>query len=290
MKALLICPSTRSSVELLGQTSPLANFPLLGQSLLEYWFSHLACSGVKEICVLAHDGPAEIQRLVGDGARWGVKAKVLEESRELTPAQALLKHERELESNTASQAIFVLDHFPGKSELPLFTSYQDFFTAVREWMPNAISPDRVGVREAQPGVWVGLQSHIAPTACLRAPCWIGKSSFVGDRCTIGPNAVLEDGAFIEPDTTVTESIVSAHTFVGRFTELVGSMALGNHLINWATGACTVIPDPFVMCALRRPAPSRTAKWLARLAELYSGEKEEDHALAKQLLMHKGRQG
>jgi len=290
MKALLICPSARDSVQLLEQTIPLSNLPLLGQSLLEYWCSHLACSGVKEICVLAHDRPAEVQRMVGEGARWGVKAKVLEESRELTPAQALLKHERELDStNTASQTIFVLDHFPGKSELPLFTSYEDFFTAVRDWIPNAISPDRVGVREAQPGVWVALQSHVAPTARLQAPCWIGKSVFVGARCVLGPNAVLEEGAFIEPDTTITESIVSAHTFVGRFTELTGSMALGNHLVNWATGSVTVIPDPFVMCALRRPTQFRTAKWLARLAELYSGEKEEGHALAKHLLMHKGRQ-
>jgi hypothetical protein len=101
---------------------------------------------------------------------------------------------------------------------------------------------------------------------------------------------LEDGAFIEPDSTITESVVSAHTFVGRFSEIVGSIALGNNLINWSTGSVAIIPDPFVLCALRRPAPSRPAKWLARLAELYAGDKEEDHSLAKQLLMNKGGQG
>jgi len=290
MKAMLICPSARPAVQLLERTAALSTVPLLGESLLEHWFSHLACSEVKEITVLADNGAEEVRRIIGNGARWGVKAKVIEESRELTPAQALLKHERELEPNTPSQGIFVLERFPGESQLPLFTSYNDLFIAVRDWMPRAISPDRVGVREVEPGVWVGQQSHIAADAQLHPPCWIGKSAFVGARCVIGPNAILEDGAFVEPDTSIAESLVSPHTFIGRFTELAGSIALGNHLINWSTGSFTVIPDPFVMCGLKRAAPFRTANWLARLVELYSGEREEDHELAKQLLMHKGRQG
>ena len=201
----------------------------------------------------------------------------------------MLKYEKEIEAGSAQHGISVLEYFPGQPQLPLFTDYAAYFAAIQAWMPRAITPDRVGVRELQPGVWVARQSHISPEAQLHAPCWVGKSVFAGARAVIGPNVVLEDGAFIEPDAVIKQSLIGAHTFVGRFSEIADSIALGNHLINWKTGAAAKVPDPFVLCALRRPPRPRTAKWLARLAEIYSGNKEEDHVLAKELLMNKGGQ-
>src|SRR5689334_24946217 len=113
MRRLLICPSERSPVPFLSQAQPLASLPVLGQSLLEYWLSALAVEGVTHVSILAHDRPERVQELVGNGERWGLQAAVQKESRELTPAEALLKHADFLGAAADTQAIAVLDHFPG---------------------------------------------------------------------------------------------------------------------------------------------------------------------------------
>src|SRR5215475_11322294 len=112
MKVLLICPSNRTSAPLLAESTPLAARPLLGQSVLEYWLAHIACSGAKEALVLADDRPDYIRAIAGTGARWGLSVTVIEESRELTPAQALLKYDKDLDPHFSQDKIIVLDHFP----------------------------------------------------------------------------------------------------------------------------------------------------------------------------------
>src|SRR5204863_6314722 len=150
MKRLLICPSGRTDVSILAESAPLSNVPLLGQSLLEYWLSYMSSSGVKEVSILADDRPEKVRALVGTGARWGLMLNVIEESRELTAAQCLLKYGKELDPATPQDGITVLDHFPGAPQLPLFSSYSHCFQAVHAWMPHANLPDRVGVRELRP--------------------------------------------------------------------------------------------------------------------------------------------
>jgi NDP-sugar pyrophosphorylase family protein len=286
MKVLLICPSERAAVGLLAERVPLCVVPLLGQSLLEYWLTHLAGSGVKQVMILASDRPEQVVAMTGHGERWGLTVTVVEESRELTPAQALLKYEKELDPATAQRCIAVLDYFPGLPEFPLFTSYQALFSALQAWMPKARTPDRVGVREVQPGVWVGLHSHLSPQAKLAAPCWIGRNVFVGAHALLGPATIVEDGAFIEPAATIAHSVVGPDTFVGRLAELANSVAWGSTLINWQTGSLTKVPDPFLLCALRQPRPPHSPGWFARLSELYSRNKADVHLLWKHFLMNK----
>ncbi len=287
MKTILICPSERPEVKALSRTAPLAAVPLLGQGLLEYWLSHLALSGVKQVLVLAHDRPEQIADIVENGARWGLDAKVVIEPREPTGSQVLLKYATELDPVPAPNSITVLDHFPGRPELPLFGGYAQLFAALREWMPQAITPDRVGIRQVQPGVWVGLHSHVAPGAKLVAPCWIGRHVFVGANAVLGPHTVVEDRSMIEPAAELAGSWIGCDTFVGRFSRIVSSLAWGNTLVNWQTVSVTQVADPFLLCALRRPRPARKAGWLARLAELYSrGSKEEVYVPWKQLPLNK----
>jgi NDP-sugar pyrophosphorylase family protein len=261
---------------------------MLGQSVLEYWLTELACSGINQVLILADDRPEQISAMAGTGARWGLAAKVVAESSELSPAQALLKYEQELDPATAQNGIVVLDHFPGLSQLPLYQSYSRWFSALHHWMPRAKTPDRIGVREARPGVWTGLHCHISPEAQLHAPCWIGKNAFIGKEAVVGPGTIIEDGAFIEPKAAVTASYVGPDTFVGQYAAISNSIALGNRLINWQTGASTSVADTFLLCALRRPQWSHANGWLGRMADLYSRNKEEAQMLWKHLLL--GKQG
>ena len=301
MKSLLICPSERPSVRLLSETMPLATVPMLGESLLEYWLSWSALSGVKQVLISAHDRPDEVRSVVGDGARWGLAVKVIAESRELTPAEALLKYGTELGQGLPRNAIALLDHFPPLSQpaapnatagkeasLPgsLFSSYADWFAAMLAWAPRALTPDRVGVHELRPGVWVGLHCRISRGAKLQAPCWLGKNVRVGAGATIGPEAIVEDGAVIETAATIQQSYVGQETLVGEFTQIAHSVAWGERLIDTRAGSVARVADPFVLCSLRRPARQRAPDWLGRLSDLYLRNKEEAHELWKQLVMNK----
>jgi NDP-sugar pyrophosphorylase family protein len=284
MGALLICPSERPSVRLLAETVPLAAVPALGQSLLEYWLVHLAASGIKEVTILADDRPEQIRAIAGDGARWGLKAVVISESRELTSAQVLLKYQTA--SDPSCNFIQTLDHFPGREQWPLFTSYAGWFEGVQAWMPHAKTADRVGVHEISPGIWTGFHAHISPSAQIHAPCWIGQHVFVGEGAVLGPGTVIEDGSFIERSAEISQSYVGAHTFVGRFSEIKDSVAWGNTLLNLKTGSFAKVPDPFMLCALRQPRSASSGGWFTRLADLYARNKEEVQMLWKQLVMNK----
>ena len=286
MKALLICPSERDPVKFLAEPMPLCNVPLLGQNIIEYWLASLATSGVTSVTILAHDRPEEIRAVSGRGERWGLQVQVIDESRELTPAQALIKYEEQLKPSPLQNGIVVLDHFPGLPEYPLFNSYQDCFEAMQQWLPRALTPDRVGIHEVRPGVWTSIHSQISPAAELRAPCWVGNKAFVGPRAVLGPNAIVEDGCFIESDVEIVGSYVGRDTFVGRYSELSSSLAWGNTLINYNSGSITKVPDPFLLCALRKPTKVGSESWLFRISQLYVRNKEEVHLLWKHLLMDK----
>jgi NDP-sugar pyrophosphorylase family protein len=286
MKALLICPANRPSVGMLDKEIPLSNISLLGQTLLEYWLTYLASSGVRQVTILACDRPEYVEAITGDGARWGLSARVIVESRELTPAQALLKYESELNAAPLPNGITTLDHFPGQSQTSLFDSYATFFNSLLAWMPFARTPDRVGVREWRPGIWTGLHSHISPDATLQAPCWIGSKVFVGAGAIIGPHTVIEDGSFVEPAAEITHSFVGPDTFVGRYSELRDSVAWGSWLANWRTNSATIVPDAFVLCALRQPRRLQANGFLARVLERYSRNKEELQLFWKHFLMNK----
>lgn len=265
MKTILICPAERPEVPLLSAETPLAVAPALGEGLVEYWLSHLACAGVKEVVVLANDRPEEVRKVVDNGSRWGLTAVVKEEPRELTPEQASEKY--------GSPAV-VMDHFPGLPTHPLFNDYEHWFKALEAWMPRAKTPHRVGVRELSPGVFVGLHGHIARDARLCAPCWLGDHVYVGPGALIGPGTVLENGAFIEPKAEIRSSVIGPATFVGEYVQITNSLAWGDTILNRETGLANKVFDAFLLCSLhpRRPAPKgtplldRVADWLTRWQE------------------------
>lgn len=284
MNTILICPSTRPAVEHLSVNTTLAAIPLLGESLVEYWLTHLALSGASEVQILANDRPQQIAALVGNGARWGLKAEVIPETRELTLAQAQIKYGREITSG--SHEIVVVDHFPGSLQ-SLFTSYADLFTGILEWLPNARTPDRVGLKEIQPGIWVGLHTRVSPAARLYAPCWIGQSVYIGTDAVIGPMAVVEDRSFVESNAQIIGSLVGPDTYVGQGTVVQDAFALGSMLINWKSNLFTRVADAFVLSALRRPLfQEASGNLFDRLTQIYSRNREELQAFWKHMLLDK----
>lgn len=260
MKALLICPDERTGIAGLTESVPLSNVSILGKTLVAYWLEHLAVLGAREVLVLAVDRPDHVLAEVGNGARWGLRVTVKPDKRERTLDEARAKHQVSDDAKwlPAPNDVFLMDHLPGRPQLPLFTSYADWFAAARTLMPHALTPDRIGVRELKPGVWVGLNAHVAAGAKLIAPCWIGERAWVETGATIGPNVVLEREVFIARGAEVSHSVIGPETFVGQFTEVRNSIAWGSTLINWQRDSCLKVPDAFLLSS-REPQPLRSTQ-------------------------------
>jgi len=268
MKALLICPARRTEVDALTELEPLSNLMILGKSLLEYWLDFVAIQGADEACILASDRPDRVRALAGNVANWGLRTEVLGEFRELTPPQARERYGVVPGAGwlpSPADAI-LMDRLPGRPELPLFDSYSSWVAAHEAWMSAAASPDRVGVHEISPGIWTGLHTRIAPTAQLRAPCWIGDGACVGAGAKIGPRAFIENKAVVDRGAEVADSVVGPVTYVGEFTELRDSIAWGSTLIHWKLNSAIKVPDSFLLSSLDRVVPpSRPTRVWSRLA-------------------------
>jgi hypothetical protein len=273
MNALLICPADRNAVASLSEVAPLATVPLLGRTLVEYWIEALAAGGAKHILVLASDRPHEVREVVGDGARWGLRIEVLPQSRELTVEEARRKYAAHLAASATaptsplSDAV-LMECLPGLPEHPLFESYAGWYAALHAFMPRALTPGRIGLREVHAGVYISLHAQIAPTAQLHAPCWIGENALIADGAVIGPGAIIEDRAVIERGARVTQSIVGAETFVGEMLSVQTSLAQGGTIVNWRNDSCLRVPDSFLLCSLgERPFITQGSGVLGRTVAL-----------------------
>jgi hypothetical protein len=254
MKALLICPARRESVAALMETGPLVTLPLLGKCLLEYWMDYLVEHGVDAVDIIAADRPEMVRAVVEDGARWGLQVTVLPESHELSPEEALEKYGEGDSSSVPPDEVTVLNELPGLA-MPLFDSYAGFFAALMEWMPRAATPDRIGMRELSPGIWVGLHSHLSTRCKLRSPCWIDEDVHVGPGAIIGPGAILESRTFVDSEAEIVESVVGASTLIGKCTEVRQSIVEGPTLVNWRLNSCVRVRDAFLLSGLE-PYSSR----------------------------------
>ncbi|MDE3084827.1 MAG: hypothetical protein KGJ37_06385, partial [Verrucomicrobiota bacterium] len=270
MKALLICPADRPAVARLAEPAPLAALPFLGKSLVEYWLEHLATRGAKIVLIVTSDHPSHLRAIVGDGARWGICAEIIPESRELSVSEARVRYcdgDSDHWLALPDDAV-LMDHLPGLPEIKLFESYANWFAALQAWRPRTATPDRIGLREISPGVWLGLHARVAPSAQLRAPCWIGANVSIGPDAVIGPEAIVEDRVVVEAGARILHSAIAPETFVGRLTLIKDSLACGPLLINWKTSSCLRVPDAFLLCTFNECRRiTQPASWLGRLAAM-----------------------
>jgi len=263
MNKILICPGERAALAFLCQTMPLVALPMFGENLLGYWMESLANSGVKEVSVLVTDRRELVRSVLGDGSRWGVRIQVQAELSEVSAQEIRDRPDREHRlAGNPEKDVIMLDHLPGLEGMPLFQSYRHWFSALLAWMPQAAMLPRLGVREIRPGVWCGRRSQIAAGARVEPPCWIGDHVQVGPEAIIGPEVILENGVLVDAASEIRGSVVGPDTFVGGLTKFENSIAWGSTLIDWRTGSCTHVPDPFLLCALGQrylPQPERAGR-------------------------------
>jgi NDP-sugar pyrophosphorylase family protein len=251
MKAVLICPSDRPAVPNLAAQGPLATLPILGDCIVNHWVEHLATLGAKDIEIIVPRGAEAVREIVGDGARWGVAVRITFSGREPLRDEVVSRLRSGGEPGWLPPPfdVVVMNHLPACPDLPLFESYASWFAALIGWLPNALTPTRIRVGEAGPGIWIGKRSHVSPGARLVAPCWVGDHVPIEDGAVVGPEAVIEDRCVVDEKARVSSSWVGPDTFVGPLTSVGHSLAWGSTLTDWRSESSLRVPDPFLLGSL-----------------------------------------
>ena len=266
MKALLICPDDAPEAAFFTRLAPQALCPLLGRTALDRALSALCARGATEVIVLSADRPAEIRSALGDGKRWGlrrVEVRPMAHEPGIDEARALCTGEGWLPQ---PYDVTRISGWPEETDSPTCAAPAAWFEGLFQHL-HAAGAQAVGMREIEPGVWVGTQARIAPDAKLLAPCWIGQKAVIGAGATVGPRAVVEAKALVDEGVELSDSLVGPATYVGAFIELRHSLAWGNCLLNWKTGSLTEVPDAFLLADLHRRVRREHGHLLARCAAL-----------------------
>lgn len=229
----------------------MALMPVFGEPFLCHWMRELAARGVDEARVVTSDAPEPLAEALGNGSRWGLRVEVRPEVRELSAAEARQRHRGAGEEGWPEPPLDVIeaDHLPGLPEHKLFADYRSFAQGLGLWLPRLAESKRIGLREIEPGVWMGRRTHLAAGAVLKAPCWIGNHVRIGRDAVVGPNSFVEDGVVLDRNSEVAGSWVGPGTFVGVLTQVKDSLAWGSVLASWRTGSHTVVPDRFLLSSL-----------------------------------------
>jgi NDP-sugar pyrophosphorylase family protein len=269
MKSVILCPGRRPGLEGLWERAPLANKPIFGKTVVEHWLEFLSATGAKQVTVIAPDRAGEIARRLGKGERWGLSLEVVSAPSEMNVEDARKRFRKETDSGwmTMPHDFIAADCLPGDTQNALFTTYAGFFQTLRAWMPSAQQEPHVGLHQILPGVWAGLRTRIAPGVKFCAPVWLGDHVHIEADAVVGPNAVIENCAWIGAGAEITNSYLGEETYLGPTTHLNHSLALGAMLIDWKNNSRTWLKDPFLLCNLRVPPLSkRIAEMLESLVE------------------------
>ncbi|KAB8142418.1 nucleotidyl transferase [Chloroflexia bacterium SDU3-3] len=120
-------------------------------------------------------------------------------------------------------------------------------------------------RQIAPGIWVGLNDAIHPTAQLAPPICIGDNCWLGREVEIGPEVVIGANAVIDEEATVERTTIFERTYVGRLLKLSGVVANRSTLIDTETAHSTEIVDSFLLSEIGVEGPDGFFRRLGNIA-------------------------
>lgn len=97
-----------------------------------------------------------------------------------------------------------------------------FIEAQHDVLGGRVSAELPGF-ELRPGVWVGEDVDIDPSARIEGPALIGDNSRIGAGATVGPNAVVAGNAIIGDDAQVAGGVVLERAYVAPYARVRGGV-------------------------------------------------------------------
>ncbi|MHB2021570.1 MAG: sugar phosphate nucleotidyltransferase [Candidatus Xenobia bacterium] len=120
-------------------------------------------------------------------------------------------------------------------------------------------------REREPGIRLGRNVRLHPTARLIAPVFVGENVYVGKGALLGPNVVVGRDCVIDSASMVENSVILPGTYVGENLDLIDVIADREQVVNVPLGVSMKVPDAFVLGSIASPRhPNRLSPLLSRI--------------------------
>ncbi len=117
-------------------------------------------------------------------------------------------------------------------------------------------------RQVAPGIWVGPNHIIHPSARLAPPLCIGENCRIGYQAELGPATVLGSNVIIDDEATIHHSNILEYTYVGRLVHIDERIVNQTIMIEARSGESLHVVDSFLLTAIQPAAPRQG--WVGQL--------------------------
>ena len=243
---ILICPDTPPTPRTLGHAQPAALVSIFGQPLLEHFLVYFADKGVRAFDIIVSDRPQAVRQFVGRGEKWGVHITVHVWKKEPDLDQDFSKLR---EGATA----FRVDRLPWMDASDDMGTEAWFKQCLQHPPPHSVfRPDYI---EWKKDVFIGKLTPVVAGVDIKPPCFIGSKVRIGDRCSIGPNVMIEDDVYLDDGCEVRHSFVGSSTYIGPDLTLDRSMIMHDWVMDWSIGTEHRISDPLLLGTQHPTSPA-----------------------------------
>jgi lipopolysaccharide/colanic/teichoic acid biosynthesis glycosyltransferase len=144
-----------------------------------------------------------------------------------------------------------LDSFQAYQEAQKVFLYSAYDGVKPNWQAPAGTLPRVRYpsiegQQVAPGIWVGPNHIIHPSARLAPPICIGEGCRIGYGVELGPDVVIGPSVVIDDEATISHSTVLARTYVGHLVNIINRVIHKTTLIDIETSESTTVVDPFLL--------------------------------------------
>ncbi|WP_298819640.1 sugar transferase [Chloroflexus sp.] len=128
----------------------------------------------------------------------------------------------------------------------LYSAYRTADPTVTDGPRATVRYPSIRGRQIAPGVWVGRNDSIHPSARIAPPLYIGDNCWIGRDVELGPGTVIGADCMIDDEATVTASTVWADTYIGQLVNVDRRIVYPGMIIDPESGEQTAIVDPFLI--------------------------------------------
>ena len=115
-------------------------------------------------------------------------------------------------------------------------------------LPRVRFPSIEG-NQIAPGIWIGRNHVIHPSARLAAPICIGADCQIGYGVELGPEVVIGSHVVIDEEATIARSAILDATYVGRLVNIEDRVVNQTMMVDTYSGHATHVVDAFLLGAL-----------------------------------------
>jgi len=104
-------------------------------------------------------------------------------------------------------------------------------------------------RERTHGLTSGTMTHMQPKSLVDGVASLGSHCRVHPSCSLTGTVVVNNGVVIDRNTSIHDSLILNHTFIGENLDIRNSIVSGNVLVRVDTGAVLTVTDRFLIAHL-----------------------------------------